>query len=73
MDALNSFAPLRADEAHVETIRPDEDLWCPVLPVPDDAPKLTKTTIEKHCRTGYVFTSRWCYRDQDGHRLLYMV
>ena len=73
MDALDSFAPLRADEAHVETIRPDEDLWCPVLPVPDDAPKLTKTTIEKHCPTGYVFTSRWCYRDQDGHRLLYMA
>jgi hypothetical protein len=23
--------------------------------------------------TGYVFTSGWYYRDQDGHRLLYMV
>ena len=73
MDALNSFAPLRADEAHVETIRPDADSWCPVVPVPDEAPKLTKITIEKHCPTGYVFTSGWCYRDQDGHRLLYMA
>ena len=73
MDALDSFAPLRADEAHVETIRPDADLWCPVVPVPDEAPKLTKITIEKHCPTGYVFTSGWCYRDQDGHRLLYMA
>ena len=43
------------------------------MPVPDEAPKLTKITIEKHCPTGYVFTSGWCYHDQDGHRLLYMA
>lgn len=63
------FAPLGADELEAAPDLPDNDPWRPILPVPEDAPKLTTATLSAFAPPGYAFTAGWRYRDGEGRFL----
>ncbi len=72
--ALDPFAPLGADDprASVAQITAD-DGWRPVLPMPDDAPKLSSKSVQPLAPAGYSYTMHWTYRDAAGRLLGYAV
>lgn len=72
--ALDPFAPLGADGPRVTRAQtPAEDGWRPVLPVPDDAQKLSPKSVQPFAPAGYSYTAHWTYRDADGRVLGYAV
>src|SRR4051794_21422931 len=66
-----AFAPLHDDElaAHPSHGRSD-DPWTPIVPVPADAPALTKALAQRFAPAGYAFVGGWHYHDPNGRRLL---
>jgi hypothetical protein len=71
MHADTVFAPLDADEVCAGT---DWDkLWRPIVPVPDDAPKIARTLVEKHCPAEYCLKQAWPYKDREGRLLLWIA
>ena len=66
-EVATMFDPLAPDEAASAgtTPEPEREAWCPILPVPIDAPK-----AKPHPRLGRP--SSWRYRDRDGRTLGYI-
>jgi len=56
-------AAARAGMMHVEERRQ------PIMPVPNDAPKLTGKIVDRCAPEGYTFTKAWGYRDSQGRLL----
>jgi hypothetical protein len=65
-----AFAPLEINRAAAQSM---EDAWRPISPVPADAPKLTKKTLQRFAPHGYAFTAGWRYRDADSRLLGFAV
>jgi hypothetical protein len=64
------FAPLGLDERnHADAPFRDGDPWQPILPVPQDAPGLSKRVAERFAPDGYGFTCGWRYYDENCHFL----
>jgi hypothetical protein len=64
------FAPL--GDKPIRTPSPKDECM-PILPVPNDAPALTKVTMQRFRPTGTSFTAGWPYRDAEGRLLGYIV
>jgi len=71
--ALDPFAPLRGNELAPAPNAKLDDGWRPVLPVPDDAPKLSSKSVQLLAPAGYSYTMHWTYRDAAGRLLGYAV
>ena len=66
MQLDEAFAPID------ETSRPNsdrDDPWRPILPVPADAPPLTKAMLSGFAPAGFSFTTGWRYFDAEGRLL----
>ena len=66
MQLDEAFAPID------ETSRPNsdrDDPWRPILPVPADAPPLTRAMLSRFAPAGFSFAAGWRYRDAEGRLL----
>ncbi|RWM25181.1 DUF6371 domain-containing protein [Mesorhizobium sp.] len=63
------FAPLGDEPIHSKVDPVSKADWVPILPVPDDAPKLTKALVERFTPDGASFTTSWSYRNAEGRLL----
>ena len=73
MPSHKAFAALDADELNTRSREHDGDSWRPIVPVPDDAPKLTMGTFQMHSPVGYAFTNSWSYHDAGGRLIAYVA
>ncbi|HJS85712.1 MAG TPA: DUF927 domain-containing protein [Acetobacteraceae bacterium] len=70
--APDPFAPLTLDDASAEPIEPEipgKDVWEPLLPAPEEPPKLTVLPRWKDAQA----VARWVYRDDEGKPLFAAV
>lgn len=63
IDLDAAFGPLEDDEVRRIDHHRGEDAWRPIIPVPPDAPTLSKAIVNKHAPTGYIFSRGWRYLD----------
>jgi len=72
-DLNDAFAPLGNDERKHASRAGSGDAWTPIVPIPSDAPKLTRGCVEGRAPSGYAFTKAWPYHDQSGCLLGFVV
>ena len=63
MQLTEAFAPID------ETSRPNsdrDDPWRPILPVPADAPPLTRAMLSAFAPAGFSLAAGWRYRDAEA-------
>lgn len=69
MDTNTMFRPIADDEMDITHNAPPSVEWRPIVPVPDDAPQLTTSLINRWARSGYSLTTGWRYNDTHGNLL----
>lgn len=66
MNLNEAFAPL--GDAPADAGKPESE-WTPIMPVPEDAPKIDKDAAARLAPPGFSFTNGWRYLNADGHLL----
>ena len=72
MSNPHPFSPIDADEFGQHGIA-DEGDWARISPVPRDAPRLSKDSIDRAAAPGFGFSKCYAYRDASGALLGYVV
>jgi hypothetical protein len=72
MNADMVFAPLDKPDRMRSPTKP-VDPWRPLLPVPADAPQLSRGLVQRLTPPGYAFTTGWSYKDSAGRLLGHIV
>ena len=65
MDLNEAFAPLDEEARAGAAAAGRSDPWRPILPVPEDAPRLTNGIINRFAPEGSSFTAGWRYLDAE--------
>ncbi len=69
MDRSDPFAPIDMYAAIDEPKSQTAETFEPIQPVPDDAPELTSSILNRFTPAGFVLVGHWLYHDANGRLL----